>query len=717
MPREDSLTPRILVADDEPSIRELFREILAGDPEDGPDRRFDDLERRLFGAEGQGREDSRPCELTLVSQAVDAVAAVESAVSEGRPYAMVFLDVRMPPGPDGIWAAERIRAADPGVQIVVVTAFSELDAQDIARRVPPADRLLYLRKPFHPQEILQFARSLGAKWRAEREQSAFNERLKAMVEERTQDLALANRRLQEEMVQRDHTASLILVAKREWEATFDSVQDAIVHLDDAFRIRRINMAAARISRKHPRDLVGVPMESLFGTEGGQAVRDMLPQAVETGQAAEVSLPALGGVFLVTAARVPEDAAGQPLTVLVAHDITDHKRMETQLRHSQKMEALGTLAGGIAHDFNNILGIIMGFSELMAAQAEPGGSQQRRLGQILDACRRARDLVAQIMAFGKGGDSLMRPLALTPLVEELMKLIRASTPASIAIDVKRRARRDVILGERTQVEQVLVNLCGNASHAMGHGHGRLEICLDDMDLDQTESSRLGCPGPGPYLRLRVQDNGHGIPAGQLERIFDPFFTTKKPGEGTGMGLAVVHGVVRRHGGCISVSSEPGLGSVFDVYFPLVAESPALDAAPAPKAPSGRKGRALVVDDEPALVEIGVEMLRGLGWSAEGLEAPNAALARIEADPSCCDLLVTDLAMPGMSGLELARAATALRPGLAAVLVSGYGDSASPEELARAGVRAVINKPVSPGQLERVLEEVLGAPEEPRVRPEE
>jgi len=526
-----------------------------------------------------------------------------------------------------------------------------------------------------------------------------------MVEERTLDLAEANRRLKEEMLQRDKTASLILVAKREWEATFDSVKDAIAHLDDAYHIRRINMAAAQFARVHPRELVGRPMEHLFGPEGGAAIRDILPHALESGQGAELSLPALGGVFLVTAARVPEDAAGQPLTVLVAHDITDHKRMETQLRHSQKMEALGTLAGGIAHDFNNILGIIMGFSELMAAQADPGSSQHRRLGQILDACRRARDLVAQIMAFSRGGDSLMRPLALSPLVEEIMKLIRASTTSSIVITVKPRAACDVILGERTQVEQVLVNLCGNAAHAMRHGHGRLEVCLDDADLDAAEAQRLGCPGPGSYVRLRVQDNGHGIEPGKLERIFDPFFTTKKPGEGTGMGLAVVHGVVRRHGGCVGVSSEPGLGSVFDVYFPLVEASPAREPAPPACALPERMGRALVVDDEPALVEIGVEMLGALGWRATGQGDPLVALRAFEADPDAFDLLVTDLAMPGMTGLELARAVTTRKPGLPVILVSGFGDSATPEALGRAGVRTVLNKPVTPEQLGRALEAAL------------
>ncbi len=491
----------------------------------------------------------------------------------------------------------------------------------------------------------------------------------------------------EDVTRRKAVEALIVRAKTEWERTFDAVGEPIAIVGKDGKLRRLNLALAARLGQHPKDVVGRPCAEVFGPDLALRLRDL---AAEPGKAAELNLPALGGDFLVMAAPFAPDGPEGTADgyVLTAHDVTRRKALEAQLRQSQKMEAVGALAGGIAHDFNNILGVIMGYTEMNLDEAAAGTSLERRSQEVLTAGRRARDLIAQILAFSRREEAERKPLRLAPVVKEASRMLRASLPSSVRMELALDAEHDTVLANLTQVHQVLMNLCANASQAMGAEGGSLRIGLAAAPGPEGEAEGTG------WVALTVQDSGPGVPRDILERIFDPFFTTTRPGEGTGMGLAMVHGIVEAHGGQVKVDTPPGGGARFTVLLPLAAglADTAAEAA-STEAPAQRgKGRVLVVDDEPALARALAEMLDGLGYSARSETSSEAALAVLAADPAAVDLLLTDLVMPGLSGLRLAAEARALRPGLPVVLCSGRADTLTEADLAGVGLGAVVQKPV-------------------------
>jgi nitrogen-specific signal transduction histidine kinase/ActR/RegA family two-component response regulator len=384
-----------------------------------------------------------------------------------------------------------------------------------------------------------------------------------------------------------------------------------------------------------------------------------------------------------------------------------KQAEASLRQSQKMEALGTLAGGIAHDFNNILTAILGNVTFAMDALPPDHAVQRRLATVERATLRAADLVRRILTFSRRQVTVPRVSDLAPIVEEAVQLLRSTLPAMIAIRCTAPPGLPPVSVETTQVHQVVMNLAGNALHAMRERGGTLEFRLETVTVGAGEAGRAPDLREGPYVRLSVSDTGGGMDQATLARVFDPFFTTKAPGEGTGLGLSVVHGIMKTHGGAITTASEPGLGTTFQLYFPVAtpdSEAVALEGAAA----EGGGARVLYIDDEEAVIALGTEMLQGLSYRVTSCTTPAEAIEIFRVRPRDFDAVVTDLAMPGMSGLELTRELRAIRPDVPVVLCTGYIADDDARAAQSLGIRDIVLKPYTAPDLGQALSRTFRQP---------
>jgi PAS domain S-box-containing protein len=418
-------------------------------------------------------------------------------------------------------------------------------------------------------------------------------------------------------------------------------------------------------------------------------------------------------WLLARGRCLRDAAGKPYRFVgSAIDVTDQKQaqadkehLEAQLRQSQKMEAIGTLAGGIAHDFNNILGAILGYGELAQEHAVQGSALRRYVDNVMHAAGRAKVLVDRILGFSRSGLGERVHVHVQSVIEETLELIAASLPANIRLEKKLDAGDAALIGDSTQLHQVAMNLCTNAVHAMDHG-GTLTVLLERIRLTVGRSLSRGALSPGSYARLIIKDTGCGIPPAVLERIFDPFFTTKDVGGGTGLGLSLVHGIVTDLGGAIDVKTTPGHGTSFEIWLPITAEAgkPAVEAVR--ESPRGHGETVMIVDDEPMLVALAEEMLAELGYEPVGFDSSNAALQAFRAEPRRFDLVLTDEAMPDLVGIELAREIRRVRPDVPIILMSGHGGVPLANRAAGIGVNEVLHKPLQRGDLAESFARILG-----------
>jgi PAS domain S-box-containing protein len=390
---------------------------------------------------------------------------------------------------------------------------------------------------------------------------------------------------------------------------------------------------------------------------------------------------------------------------VKRDVTREAQLEAQFRQTQKLEAIGTLAGGIAHDFNNILGAMSGFAYLLRQDTEGNAPAQEGVAEILAAINRAKDLVQQILTFSRQREQSRRVIQLETVVKETTKFLRASLPAYVQIDLQLAPDTPTVLADPTQIYQVVLNLGTNALHAMEASGGRLTVSLEPFVPDE----RFLVAHPEfraiPYARLTVADTGHGMETRTLERIYEPFFTTKPVGKGTGLGLAVVHGIIKSHDGVITVESHVGQGTTFRLYFPAQVGGQDLTEAKATPIRSGGGQKILLVDDEPALTTVLQRSLRRFHYEITTSNHPEEALRLFKESSGEFDLVVTDLTMPGMSGLELARQLRMIRPELPVILMSGYTGSVTDEMLREAGIFELMDKPVAPLALAEVVQRAL------------
>ena len=388
---------------------------------------------------------------------------------------------------------------------------------------------------------------------------------------------------------------------------------------------------------------------------------------------------------------------------IKHAEEEKKKLEIQLQQAQKMEAIGALAGGIAHDFNNILSAIIGYTEL-AMLNEGAEHCTAELNEALKAANRAKDLVKQILAFSRQTDEECMPVRVALVAKEAVKFLRATIPTSIEIKTRIDEKSGAVLANSVELHQIIMNLCTNAHHAIGEQAGLLEVAVQNTEIDLAQKNYLTDLEIGSYVTISVKDTGYGMTPDVIKRIFDPYFTTKEKGVGTGLGLAVVHGIVKKYGGSIKVKSELGKGTTFHIYLPKADIAPPIKAEQ-PKQLKGGSERILFVDDEKMLVDIGQQALQRLGYDVVSRTSPIEALELFKAKPDFFDLVITDKTMPGMTGDTLAKELLNVRPNLPVIICTGYSQAIDQERAKQIGIKAFVMKPILINEIAAAVRKVL------------
>jgi PAS domain S-box-containing protein len=504
----------------------------------------------------------------------------------------------------------------------------------------------------------------------------------------------------QDITERKRIAEKLRASEKQFKALFDQAGVGVAQADALTgRYLQVNRRYFEITGRSEEELAELTATAITHPENVARDRELVRQVI-TGALREFTVEKRylrkdGSEVWVQVTVSAMWAPGDPPDnfMAVAQDITERKKLQEQFQQAQKMDAIGTLAGGIAHDFNNILAAITGYSELARMVLPDGTEAGEHLGAVLQASARATDLVRQILTFSRQERPERRLIELRPIVEESVKLLRATIPSTIEFEIALAANAPTVLADPTQVHQILMNLGTNAWHAMKDRSGRMQIKLEPVVVDSVQVAAQPLVKAGLYARISVSDTGSGMDAATLRRVFEPFFTTKRVGEGTGLGLSVVHGIMDSHDGAVTVFSRPGAGTVFHLYFPAQAGDPTLPAPKDGPIPRGRGERILVVDDEELLAKLCQKALTALGYEVEYSLQPDAALELVRASPERFALVLTDQTMPGMTGAVLAHQLRQIRPALPIILMTGYGLSLTPERLEAAGVTQLLLKPAT------------------------
>jgi PAS domain S-box-containing protein len=640
---------RLLVVDDNSSIHDDFKKIFALTAA-GSSGRLAAAEKALFAPPDEPAAPEQPhYRIDSAYQGQDGVAMAAQARAENAPYAIAFVDMRMPPGWDGVETIQRLWQVDPDVQVVICTAYSDYSWEEILAKLGSTDSLLILKKPFDIIEVLQMAHNLARKWSLTQQARLQIGEMERMVAARTAEL----RHSEERFATAFRAAPLP-------QAIVNFSTGKFLDVNDAFC-----------------GMIGYAKDQILGDSPGFLIRTGLLDAMRHPHPlsnCECELRHKNGQSRrVRLSTQPTTLADQPHLILMADDVTERLQLEHQLRHRHKMEAVGQLAAGVAHDFNNILTIIQGHLSLQLASGAFTPESRAALTETLDASERAAALTRQLLTFSRKQLFQPQPLDLNALIQQDAKMLRRLIGETVELTLDCAENLPAVQGDLPSIEQVLMNLVINSRDAMPGG-GKLAISTRAADVSAEEAAQNPEARAGAFVRLRVADNGHGMDQATLSRIFEPFFTTKDVGRGTGLGLATVYGIIRQHEGWLTVSSAPGLGAEFSVYLPVAAASAAAaSAAPGdqPAVPANTGLTVLVVEDEPAVRTIMRQLLRHCGCTV--IEAGDAreGYAQWSAHRSQIDLLITDIVMPGgLTGHDLARQLTAENPALKVIFCSGY-----------------------------------------------
>jgi len=454
------------------------------------------------------------------------------------------------------------------------------------------------------------------------------------------------------------------------------------------------------------DITGLSVENLFISDDAGVIRQMILQSLKNKDhlsSHEVKAKSREGkTFDVSVWMALITYENEPAILGFAVDISSEKKLREQLRQAHKMEAIGTLAGGIAHDFNNILYPIMGYAEITIAEKPDESIIIRNMQEILKAVDRAKGLVNQILSFVRPAKQERRAVHIYPVIKETLQLIRASIPSTVEIRQNINKNSGLVIADPVQIHQIMINLCTNAYHSMREKGGVLEVILEDAAITENDPD----VSPGNYVRLTVKDTGHGMEQSVMERIFDPYFTTKPQGEGTGMGLTIVHGIVKSHGGYITVQSKPGQGAAFHIYLPSISETDTGDIKIIlnKRVPKGNE-KILLVDDEEQNVNMLKQMLKGLGYHVTAGTGSLKILEIFREKPENFDLIITDQTMPAMTGIQLAQEIIKIRPDIPIILCTGFSELVTEDTAKSSGISEYVMKPVTRNEIAVIIRKVL------------
>ena len=508
--------------------------------------------------------------------------------------------------------------------------------------------------------------------------------------------------------ERKHAEEALRESEEKYRTVLEANPDPVVVYDIEGKVTYFNPAFTRVFGWTLAERLGNKMDIFVPAEAWREAKMMIEKvlagerfsSIETlrynkkGETIPVSVS--GAIY--------KDKNGHPIgSVINLRDISHQKKLETQLKQAQKMEAIGTLAGGIAHDFNNILSSVIGYTELALDNEKRGSFQYNNLQEVLSAGNRAKDLVKQILTFSRQADQKQKPIQVKPLVKEALRMLRASIPSTV--EIEQYVQSDaLVMGDPTQIHQILMNLCTNAAHAMEDKGGLLTVSLLDAELDSDFISRHPDLKPGPHIKLTVTDTGHGISPDVMEKIFDPFFTTKEKGKGTGLGLSVVHGIVLSHGGDIYLYSEPGKGSTFEVCLPVIESRFKPKERAERPIPTGNE-RILYIDDEPVITNLGKRILESLGYGVVARNSSIEALELFKEKKDHFDIVITDMTMPHMTGEKLAEKLMQIRPDIPVILCTGFSFMIDEQKALNMGIRAFISKPMLKQEIAETIRKVL------------
>lgn len=610
-------------------------------------------------------------------------------------FALVLLDVQMP-DMDGFETAELMRSNPKTRHLPIIFVTAGMKDMSCQFKGYDAGAVDYLMKPLEPVILRGKVKVFCELYLLRRELEQREASLEALVYERTAELV--------------RTADHLLESEERYRNAFELAAAGIAHVALDGRFVRVNSKLCETVGRTPEELQKMTIGSLTHPEDLELeqaeLRSLLEGKVSSFEIEKRFIHKSGAVVWVhIAVALAREENGSPkYFISVIEDITTRKRLEEQLLQSQKMEAIGQLAGGIAHDFNNILSVIIGYGNLAQISMQTDNPQKTHIDQIISASEKAAQLTRSLLAFSRKQEMKQQSLELNCLIENAAKLLKRVIGEDIQLETVIHQGKLFVNADGGQIDQVLMNLATNARDAMPSG-GRFSIATDLMEMDSTFVARHGFGRPGRYALINVSDTGKGMDASTVKRIFDPFFTTKESGRGTGLGMSIVYGIISQHNGFIQVYSEPGIGTTFRLYLPLI-ESCDVAAATVPaKLPRGGTETILLVEDDQAVRELETSVLEGFGYkvliAGDGLEAVETF--RSQADS--IDLVLLDMVMPKMNGSEACREIRALRPGMRVLFISGYtADHIAERGLKEEGVELVM-KPVSPPELARKVRELL------------